>query len=133
MTMSRTLFAAAALLASGLTGLYVQAQAQDAPSVQAPLPAIDALPSDAGRGREIYLRNSCQACHGTVGQGGGPGPILAATEMPYEAFVMQMREPSATMPAYDAKLLSDQDLADIHAYLKSLPGPSETLPRILRN
>jgi len=27
------------------------------------------------------------------------------------------------MPAYKEQVLSDQDVADIHAYLSSLPGP----------
>jgi mono/diheme cytochrome c family protein len=27
------------------------------------------------------------------------------------------------MPAYKEQVLSDQELADIHAYLRSLPGP----------
>ena len=123
----RTLLLTAAIAAMPV-GLHVRAQVDENPTI-----APEAVAGDVGRGRAIYLRNSCQACHGSVGQGGGPGPILAATPLPYQAFVMQMREPSASMPAYDEALLSEQDLADIHAWLAVLPGPMETLPDILRD
>ena len=123
----RTLLLTAAIAAMPV-GLHVRAQVDENPTI-----APEAVAGDVGRGRAIYLRNSCQACHGSVGQGGGPGPILAATQLPYEAFVMQMREPSSSMPAYDEALLNEQDLADIHAWLAVLPGPMETLPDILRD
>ena len=45
--------------------------------------------------------------------------------MPYEGLVGQTRNPSNDMPGYSAQVLPDQALADIYAYLQSLPGPSD--------
>lgn len=98
------------------------------------LAAQDAPSGDRVAGKRVYLANGCQNCHGSVGQGGGPGPIVADTGLPYEAYAGQMRTPQNIMPAYDAALMSEQDLADVYAYLRALPGPRATadMPAILK-
>jgi mono/diheme cytochrome c family protein len=79
---------------------------------------------NASAGAEVYKADGCWECHGTVGQGGAiTGPRLAATALPYAAFLQQLRVPSNAMPPYEAKILSDADAANIYAYLKSLPAP----------
>ncbi|HEV2550981.1 MAG TPA: cytochrome c [Stellaceae bacterium] len=93
---------------------------------------------DPGSGKRLYLADGCFECHGRVGQGGaflGPAPMLARTQLPYEAFAQQVREPSNNMPAYVEGVLPDHDLADIYAYVQSLPGPGDAkdLPALLRN
>jgi mono/diheme cytochrome c family protein len=98
------------------SAVIVAAQAQEAPR------------GDAANGKRLYLANYCYTCHGRVGQGGaynGPAPALAKTAMPYEGLVGQTRNPSNDMPGYSAQVLPDQALADIYAYLQSLPGPSD--------
>jgi mono/diheme cytochrome c family protein len=98
------------------SAVVVAAQAQEAPR------------GDAANGKRLYLANYCYTCHGRVGQGGaynGPSPALAKTAMPYEGLVGQTRNPSNDMPGYSAQVLPDQALADIYAYLQSLPGPSD--------
>jgi mono/diheme cytochrome c family protein len=45
--------------------------------------------------------------------------------MPFEGFLGQIRNPSNDMPAYAAQVLPDQAVADIYAYVQSLPGPRE--------
>ena len=105
-----TLLAAAAL---GV-GACATVQAQDAP------------PGNVANGKQLYLAQACFTCHGRSGQGGafnGPAPSLAKTEMPFDGFAAQMRDPANDMPAYSKALLSDQDIADIYAYVESLPGP----------
>ena len=93
----------------------IGAQAQDAPK------------GDAVKGKQLYLAENCFTCHGRVGQGGaynGPAPALAKTELPFEGFLGQMRNPSNDMPAYAAGVMSDQAAADVYAFLQSsLPGP----------
>jgi ubiquinol-cytochrome c reductase cytochrome c subunit len=82
--------------------------------------------SDAARGKSLYMKNMCYTCHGTVGQGGdrGSGPRLAPNPFPWEAFAQQTRRPRDQMPRYPAEFVSDQDLADIYAYVVSMkPGP----------
>jgi mono/diheme cytochrome c family protein len=59
----------------------------------------------------------------TGGNFNGPAPLVAKTEMPFEAFEAQLRNPANDMPAYSEALLSHQDIADIYAYVESLPGP----------
>ena len=90
-----------------------------------PAPAQDAPPGDAANGKRVYLADGCFTCHGRAGQGGaynGPAPILAKTAMPFEGFKMQLRNPSNDMPAYPEPVMSDKEIADIYAFVQSLPG-----------
>jgi len=80
---------------------------------------------DTANGKRIYLAVGCFTCHGRSGQGGalnGPAPILASTQLPFDGFSGQIRNPSDDMPAYSDAVLSDKDIADIYAFVKSLPG-----------
>jgi mono/diheme cytochrome c family protein len=81
---------------------------------------------NATHGRELYLSTGCFECHGRDGQGGafnGPAPSLAHTELGFEAFKDQLRQPANDMPAYAAVVMSDQDVADLLAFARTLPGP----------
>jgi mono/diheme cytochrome c family protein len=88
--------------------------------------AQDAAPAgDAAKGKRIFLADGCFTCHGRSGQGGaynGPAPILAHTQLPFEGFKGQIRNPADDMPAFSGAVLSDQDVADIYAFVQSLPG-----------
>jgi ubiquinol-cytochrome c reductase cytochrome c subunit len=92
-------------------------------------------PGEAANGQRIYLADGCDLCHGTVGQGGrGTGPHLAPNPLPYEAFAGQVRRPTNAMPAYTTVVLSDRDLADIYAYLLTIPSlPDPKSAAILDN
>lgn len=106
MTLAAGIACAAALTA---------AQAQDAPK------------GDAANGKRVYLADGCFTCHGRSGQGGaynGPTPILAHTALPFDAFRGQIRNPINDMPAFSGAVLSDKDIADIYAFVQTLPGPS---------
>ena len=76
---------------------------------------------DAAKGKATFLRVGCYECHGTVGQG-GTGPRLAPNPRTVESLTTYVRKPLG-MPAYSAKVLSDAELADIRAYLASVPAP----------
>jgi mono/diheme cytochrome c family protein len=85
----------------------------------------DAPRGDLDNGKRVYLATGCFTCHGRAGQGGaynGPAPALAKTAMPFEGFKMQLRNPSKDMPAYSESVMSDQEIADIYAFMQSLPG-----------
>jgi mono/diheme cytochrome c family protein len=116
--MRRVAFAAsAALMATALMGSDRTARAQDAP------------PGDPVEGKRLYLAVGCFTCHGRAGQGGamnGPAPILAKTAMPFDGFKGQLRRPSNDMPAYSEQVMSDKQIADIYAFVESLPGPRPT-------
>ena len=80
----------------------------------------------AERGYQSYMKYMCYTCHGTVGQGAdrGTGPKLAPGLLPYPAFALQTRTPRLDMPPYRQQFLSDQELADIYAYLATVkPSP----------
>jgi mono/diheme cytochrome c family protein len=80
---------------------------------------------DAANGKRVYVAIGCYTCHGRSGQGGAmnyPAPILAQTQLPVETFKVFVRIGPNDMPAYSESQLSDKDLADIHAFLRSLPG-----------
>src|ERR1700682_2377529 len=79
-------------------------------------------PGDAANGKRIYMADGCYQCHGSVGQGSRPtGPHLAPNPLPYEVFAGQVRRPVNTMPPYTTVVLSEQGLADIYAYMLSIP------------
>ena len=81
----------------------------------------------AERGYPVYMKYQCYTCHGTVGQGAdrGTGPRLAPNPMSYGSFLTQLRRPRQDMPAYRQAFVTDQELADMYAYLMSIkPSPA---------
>jgi len=73
----------------------------------------------AEKGKTAFVKHGCWQCHGFVGQGGVTGPKLAPNPIPPEAFSAFVRFSAGGMPPYQKTILSDEDLADIHAYLQS--------------
>jgi mono/diheme cytochrome c family protein len=88
--------------------------------------AQNAPAGSAERGQKIYMHQMCQNCHGTIGHSGGvAGPRIAPNPFPWVAFAQQVRKPRQEMPPYSEKNLSEQDLADIYAYIVSIKsGPA---------
>ena len=82
-----------------------------------------AIAASAEKGKQLFMRAGCWQCHGTMGQGGVAGPKLAPDPLPFDALASVVRT-NRTMPAYREEILSDADLADLYAYLQSIPrGP----------
>ena len=80
-----------------------------------------ALAASAEKGKAAFMKNGCWQCHGSVGQGGAAGAKLAPDPLPLETFVAFVRTTNRAMPPYSEAVLSNDDLADIHAYLASIP------------
>ena len=79
---------------------------------------------DAVNGKRVVMRNGCYQCHGTVGQGGLAGPRLAQTKLTQVRFTAYVRNPRpGNMPPYRSKVMTDQELADVYAYMASVPPP----------
>ena len=96
----------------------------------------DAPKGDVARGRSLYMKNMCYTCHGTAGQGGdrGSGPRIAYDVWPWEGVLQQVRHPREQMPRYDTMHVSDQDIADIYAYVAShKKGPKASEIPLLRD
>jgi mono/diheme cytochrome c family protein len=109
------------LVLAGLLALTASAAfAQDPPP-----------PGSADRGQQAYMKYMCYTCHGTLGQGAdrGTGPKIAPGMLPYAAFALQVRTPRLDMPPYRQQFVSDQELADIYAYL-ALTRPSPAAKEI---
>src|SRR5437762_10456492 len=92
-----------------------------------------ALAASAEKGKAAYMKYGCWQCHGTVGQGSSissQGKVLAPDPMPYEAFATFVRGTNRAMPPYKEAVLPNEDLADIYAYLQSIPKPADykTIP-----
>ena len=99
--------------------------------------AADVPKGDTVKGKQLFLTKGCSYCHGTVGQGGGGrtgGLRIANMGLGFPAFINQLRHPVNEMPPYVASALPDSDVADIFAYVASLPPPPDvkTIP-ILNN
>ena len=79
------------------------------------------------KGKVAYVTHGCWQCHGFAAQGGIAGPKLAPDPMPLVALTAFVRNTRGAMPPYQDAVLSSADLADIHAWLKSLPrAPDST-------
>jgi ubiquinol-cytochrome c reductase cytochrome c subunit len=79
------------------------------------------LEGDPQAGQARYLRVGCYECHGTVGQGGIAGARIVPLPLPWLGFQLYVRRPAGQMPAFSQQVLSDAELADIFAFLSSVP------------
>ncbi len=97
----------------------------DIPAARAQQSSDAAPAGNAQNGKKLFNTVGCYECHGRQGQGAtqtgaariGP-PMLA-----FDGFLSYVRQPANNMPPYTSKAIPDQDLADIYAYLKSIPMP----------
>jgi mono/diheme cytochrome c family protein len=81
-----------------------------------------ATAGDPVNGKRVFFADGCVYCHGTTGAGGGPaGPRLAPNPLPLEGVTAKVRTPSGRMPVYSPAVLRDAEIADIVAYLQSIP------------
>src|SRR5579863_8869782 len=81
-------------------------------------------PGNAENGKRIFNKIGCYECHGREGQGSTmSGPRIAPDPVPFEVLARYVRKPLGEMPPYTAKVVSDQDMADIYAFLQSRPHP----------
>ncbi len=93
---------------------------------QAPAPG-----GDAKNGKKLFAADGCYQCHGYEAQGATPtGPRLGPRPMAFAAFTKYVRQPTGQMPPYTSRVVTDAALADIYAFLQSLPTPpaADTIP-----
>ena len=74
---------------------------------------------NAENGKKQFRTHGCVSCHSYSGQGGA-GARLAQNPITFQAFVNYVRRPKGTMPPFGNQV-SDTELRDIYAYLKSVP------------
>jgi mono/diheme cytochrome c family protein len=87
-----------------------------------PALAVEAPKGDSAKGKATFERVGCYQCHGHMGQGGREGPRIAdPVPLAWPAFLAWVRTTSGDMPPYTDKVLPEQDLVDIYAYVQSVP------------
>jgi len=87
---------------------------------------VPAFAASAENGKVAFVEHGCWQCHDFLGQGSvatSGGKVIADTQLPFEAFKTYVRDPAGAMPPFHVEILADSDLADIYAYLESLPMP----------
>lgn len=122
----KLILAAAALAAACGSASAAEAPAEFGPASAAALPA-----GRADQGLELHAKRMCAGCHGAKGVSanpmfphvsGQPAEVTAKALLEYRAGVRKAG-PAAMMMIGAAKMLSDQDVADIAAAYAALPGP----------
>ena len=95
--------------------------------------AQDTPRGNVANGKKLFETVGCFECHGWAGQGGAAGPKLINPPA-YPAFIVQLRTPRNIMPPFTAKVLTDQQAADIYSYVSTFPKPPDpkTIP-LLQN
>jgi mono/diheme cytochrome c family protein len=107
-----------------LTGLPARAQ-----SVPSNSKTVDISPANSENGKKLFVKYGCYECHGREAQGSVmTGPRLGPNPIPFEVLLAYVRKPTREMPPYTDKVVSDHDLADIYAFLKSRPRPAAVSP-----
>ena len=81
---------------------------------------------NAEKGKQLFMKQNCYYCHGTSGQGGRDGARIAQTALNVQGLIRYVRKPTGAMPAFTEKILSDQELTDIYAFLRSLAAAKAT-------
>jgi ubiquinol-cytochrome c reductase cytochrome c subunit len=100
-----------------------QTPAKSAPSASAS--------GDVQKGKQLYTSSGCYECHGREGQGSRfSGPRLGPPPISQDGFTEYIRAPRGQMPPYTRKVLSDAEVGDIYAFLKSIrqPPPAKSIP-----
>ena len=105
-------FAGAALLAL--------LAATTASGKSAPGPAAAAAVPNVERGADLFVTVGCYQCHGLAAHG-GVAPKLGPDAWPAFAIAAYIRNPTGVMPPYAETVLSDADVADIAAWLRTVP------------
>lgn len=81
----------------------------------------------AEAGKAFWDSQWCQRCHGANAEG-AYGPDLAGRGLTFEQVARAIRQPWGVMPAYTTQQVSDQTVADLVAYFKTLPAVAEPGP-----
>ncbi|OGO40750.1 MAG: hypothetical protein A2Z04_09020 [Chloroflexi bacterium RBG_16_57_9] len=93
-----------------------------------PRPEIIIGHPDSKAGEALYRYLGCFGCHGNRAEGVF-GPRLANTPLSLENLRAQVRKPRERMPDYTPERVSDEELANVYAFLQSVPPP-EPRPKI---
>ncbi len=116
-------YGSAAVVALAIALLFTSTRVRVAEAAQESKPS-DTPAGNAENGKRVFNKIGCYECHGREGQGSTmTGPRIAPDPVPFDVLARYVRKPTGEMPPYTAKVVSDQELADIYAFLQSRPHP----------
>jgi mono/diheme cytochrome c family protein len=98
-----------------VVAVFALAQAQ----IFEPTATKPAGAGDPQAGKLVY-GSKCAGCHGTGGEGGGPGPRLVGSGLESDQVSTQIEQGGGVMPA---GLVSGTDEANVVAYVVSISSP----------
>ena len=73
-------------------------------------------------GQNLFFSLGCNVCHGDRGEG-LVGPTIATTIVPLDRVIQQYRVPLEAMTEFPPDQVSDEEIADIYAWLQTVPRP----------
>ena len=76
---------------------------------------------NADNGKKLFVTYLCWSCHGSSGRAGGAAPAITPSTRSAEDLIKYVRKPRGAMPPYTSKSISDRELTDIAAYLRTIP------------
>ncbi len=84
---------------------------------------LSSVTGDTQNGGRLFVSDGCYECHGRAGQGAQQtgAPRIAPPALTIDGFARYIHTPTGNMPPYTSKVVPDQAVADIYAFLKSLP------------
>ena len=116
----------------GLVGGASLGAETPAPSAPIAVPVSQSsTPSrDAEDGENLWVEYYCYSCHGWSGNGASALRV-SNTPRTLESFIRYVRKP-ARMPPYVNRVMSDEQLTDVYAFLLSVPPSpdAESIPML---
>lgn len=131
-----------AVMVVGLMGCYAgQTPVLTHPTVPAPTVLVPTLVpprtlvGDAALGAQLWREKKCVACHGPTAAG-GMGGALANTTLPFDQFLLKIRNAIPPKPAMNATDLPEAQAYSIYLWVRALggeatkatPAPKPVLP-----
>ena len=92
-----------------------------AASAIAQTPASSPAAGNAENGKKLFVTYLCWSCHGSSGRAGGAAPAITPSTRSAEDLIKYVRKPRGAMPPYTSKSISERELTDIAAYLRTIP------------
>ena len=111
------------LVALAMALIFSPARVRSQNTAQTSKPS-EAPAGNVENGKRIFVKDGCYECHGREAQGSSiTGPRIGPDPVPFQVFASYLRKPTGEMPPYTDKVVSDQDLRDIYAFLQSRSHP----------
>jgi len=91
---------------------------------------LSSMTPDPEQGERLWQQQTCIGCHGPNANG-GIGPALAGTDLSFDKVLARVRKGGGGMPAFPEAQVSDMDVQNVYAWLRSLPPPTPTVAAAL--